>query len=289
MDFYKECKHITLDEIKDRINQMSLPPKLKKKTDKIKDKKEMCKLLAVAREAGTSEEFVKLVENLSPRQLDNRFESVMKREPIPTKFLKVVKPTFRFFHGRSVTRSAQIWNSSKSFKRVMWWAIDRITPLMYASTSIKGRDLDPSLRWDLYEASTKKEERLLKISKESVEWLQATLGDVKCEGKTLGWWLNKAFPIVNGKLKRISYIDNDRKMANCLCQHVGAIGYIAPEIKVPHDQGKMHKEALFCNPEIYLKLKKFSVFTTKKSQLSVERFLNGETSRITPDIVKEFK
>lgn len=293
MDFYKECKGLTIEEIKKREEYTTLPQSIKKKVNRLKNKKELCKLLSVAHEAnreGNAAEFFTLVQVAAElASLKPPPDSVQLRPPVPPKYLKKIKPSYRFYHGRSVTRSAKIWNSAKDFKRVMWWAIDRLTPLMYASTSIKGRELDSSLRWDLYEARTRKDETLLVISKESIEWIKNNLGDIKCEGKTLGWWLNEAFPIVRGKLHRLSYIASDRKMANCLCQNIGAIGYIAPEIKVKDGYGSLHKEALFCNPEKYLKLKKFLVFTTKKSQASVDEFLNGETSTLKPDIVKNFK
>lgn len=295
MDLYKECKNNTFEEIKKMDVYTSLPDPIKKKARKINKKKELCKFLAVAHEiekASKEGEFKEIVNivSLKPELLSSiDIESVMKRIKVPSRFFKIVKPTYRFFHGRSVTRSAKIWDSAKSFKRVMWWAIDMTTPLMYASTSIKGRELDSSLRWDLYEARVKKEEKLLVITKESIEWLNKYLGYLRCEGENLRYWLREAFPIIRNKLHRISYIESDRKMANCLCKHVGAIGYIASEIDVYDGPGQMHREVMFCNPEKHLKLKKFSVFTTKKSQESVEEYLNRETSRLKPDIVKEFK
>ncbi len=292
MDFYKECKNTTLEDIKKKVEYTTLPKTIKNKANRLKNKKELCKLLSVAHEAnkeGNAAEFFSLVQVAAELSSLNPIESVQMRPPVPTKYLKVIKPTYRFYHGRSVTRSANIWNSSKDFKRVMWWAIDRLTPLMYASTSIKGRELDSSLRWDLYEARTRKDEKLLVISKESIEWITEHFGNIQCEGKTVGWWINEAFPIVKGKLHRVSYVASDRKMAKCLCENIGAIGYIAPEIKVKNGNGELHKEALFCNPERYLRLKKFMVFTTKKSQASVEEFLNGNTSTLKPDIVKMFK
>lgn len=285
MDFYIECKNKTIEDIKQMDIFKSLPDTIKKRANRIKHKKELCKFIVVANETN-SLDFINIISNLPS---DMTIESVLKRIQIPSKYFKIVKPTYRFFHGRSVTRSAKIWNSAKSFKRVMWWAIDITTPLMYASTSIKGRELDSSLRWDLYEARVKKDEKLMLITIESIKWLIKNLGNLSCEGKTLGHWLNKTFPIKRGKLHRVSYIESDRKMANCLCTHIGAIGYIAPEIDVYDGFGQMHKEAMFCNPEKHLKLKKFSVFTTRKSQNSVEDYLNKENGRLRPDLAKEFK
>lgn len=286
MDYYKKCKNITIDEIKKREEYTFLPLSIKRKAAKLKSKKELCKLLAVAIEAnkeGSSREFFRLLE------VSNQISSLLSNPHPPKKFLKTIKPSYRFFHGRSVTRSAQIWKTAKSFKRVMWWAVERYTPLLYASTSIKGRQLDTSLRWDLYEARVKQNQELFIISKESIKWILDNIAYVKCEGRTLGSWIKEAFPIVNGKLKRESYIASDRSMAKCLCENVGTVGYLAPEIPVHDGVGRLHREAMFCNPAKYLKLKKYSVFTTKKSQKSVEDFLNERGTRVTPDIVKEFK
>lgn len=214
---------------------------------------------------------------------------INNRPPIPNKFIKIVKPTKRLYHGRSVTKSAEVWESSKSFRKIMWWAVEKVTPLMYASTSIKGRSLDRFYRWDVYEAHTKVPTRFLLINKESVKFLMDHYSDIKCEGLTVGKWLKEAFPMKKGKLYRRSHIDTDRKMAVCLCEHIHCAGYIANEIPVADGPGKLHKELLVCNPSDTLVLSRYLGFTTKKGQDSVERYLNEETTRIYPDIVKEFK
>lgn len=288
--YYRKCKRDpTIKELIQSKDFKSLPDDLKRKAKRL-TKKELCKLLAVAKEAnkeGDVKEFVSLVKITSfgpPKGL----ELNSKRPALPKKYTKVIGSSKRFYHGRAVTRSANIWNSSKSFKYVMWFALDRYTPLLYSSTSIKGRERDKKWRWDLYEARLRKEQRFLVISKESIEWLIKWYGDIRCEGKTVGRWLREAFPIVRGKLRRESYIESDKKMALCLCRNVKTIGYIAPEIKVLGESGNLHAEAMFCNPTKHLKLKKFSVFTTKKSQLSVEKFLDGKTSTLRPDLTKTF-
>jgi hypothetical protein len=172
----------------------------------------------------------------------------------------------------------------------MWWAVEKITPLMYASTSIKGRSLDPFYRWDFYEARVKQPLPFLVMNKRSVKYFMETpeIANVKCEGKTVGKWIKKAFPIKNGKLKRRSHIDSDRKMAICLCSHLHCVGYIADEIQIADGPGKLHKEVMVCIPEDTLKLKKYMAFSTKRAQRSVERYLNESTTKLLPDEINNY-
>ena len=207
---------------------------------------------------------------------------------IPKKFIKIIHPSKRLYHGRSVTKYAPHWTSESSFRHIMWWALEQTTPLMYASMSIKGRSLDTLLRWDIYETHLNEPSPFLIINKESIEFLTHEFNNVKCEGKTIGKWLREAFPIRNGKLYRRSHVDSDRKMALCLCDHIHCVGYIANEIPIIDGPGKLHKELLVCYPAHILKLTKYSSFNSPKSQLSVERFLKEQGRKLKPDTVVKF-
>lgn len=205
---------------------------------------------------------------------------------LPKKYTRIVKPTRRLYHGRNVTKNADVWSSNNDLRKIMWWALEKTTPLMYASTSIKGRSLDLSYRWDVYEARVKVPTNFLLISKDSIEYLlnRDDIGYLKCEGKTVGKWLKKAFPIIRGKLYRNSHIDSDRKMAICLCKYLGCAGYISDEIKVVRGPGALHKELLVCNPKKTLTLNKYMGFDTHKGYRSVENYLNEKTTKLIPDI-----
>jgi hypothetical protein len=207
---------------------------------------------------------------------------------LPDKFVRIVKPSRKLYHGRSVTRNTDVWESSDDFRKIMWWALDKVTPLMYASTSIKGRSLDKFYRWDVYESNTVSDMRFLLITKQSILFLMENFSDVRCEGKTLGKWLKKAFPIINGKLYRRSHIDTDRKMAICMCEHVSCVGYIANEIPVSDGPGKLHKEIMICAPSKTLKLKKYMGFVTSRGQDSVEKYLQEKTTTLRPDVIKTY-
>lgn len=257
-------------------------------------KKELCKLLTIIYQAnkdGSSEQFFSLLNMVGGKNPESvKLKEVCDTNVIPKQFIRIVKPTKRLYHGRSVTKAAGIWESEKDFRKIMWWAVDKITPLLYASTSIKGRSLDPFYRWDVYEARVKEPLPFLLITKKSIEYILNTpeLANIKCEGKTIGKWIKKAFPIRKGKLKRRSHIDSDRKMSQCLCGHLNCVGYIADEIDVIDGPGKLHKEVLVCSPEETLKLKQYTTFSTKKGQQSVERYLNEETQKLLPDEVKNY-
>lgn len=220
---------------------------------------------------------------------DGKCGTMNATTPLPKKFIKTVTSSKRLYHGRSVSKHTEIWSSEKSFRKIMWWAVERVTPLMYASTSIKGRSLDRFYRWDVYESRLKASTDFLIINKESIVFLMENYSDIKCEGLTVGKWLKEAFPIRKGKLYRRSHIDTDRKMAVCLCEHIHCGGYIADEIPVSDGPGRLHKEMLVCSPAETLKLVKYIGFSTAKAQNSVEKYLNRETNVLKPDIIKDFK
>lgn len=252
---YDDCISKTLDELKKTKAYKNLPPTIDKSN---LSKKKLCKALVKFR-----------------------------CEDLPKKYTKIVKPSRRLYHGRSVNKNADIWSSSQDFRKIMWWALEKITPLMYASTSIKGRSLDNFYRWDVYEARMKEPTKFLSITKESVEYLMSRddVGALRCEGKTVGRWLKKAFPIKRGKLYRRSHIDSDRKMAVCLCRYLGCAGYISQEIKVIDGPGALHKELLVCDPKRTLRLHEYNGFSTKKGYESVEKYLDEKTTRLKPDKV----
>ena len=254
-------------------------------------KKKLCKIIRIihrANKEGSSKQFFGLLQSLGGG--GDNCKHIATAKSLPKKFIRIVKPSRKLYHGRSVTKSAGVWESAKDLRKIMWWAVEKITPLMYASTSIKGRSLDSFYRWDVYEASVKKPTRFLVISKESIQYFleNTEISNLKCEGKTVGKWLKKAFPVKKGKLKRRSHIDSDRKMATCLCNHLSCVGYIADEIDVVDGPGKLHKEVLVCVPENTLRLVQYMSFSTKKGQRSVERYLNETTTKLLPDILKKY-
>lgn len=272
-DFLKKCLSMPVIKLKNIKEYKQIPKdiKLPKMT-----KQQLCKLLAIIHESN-KKDLLNILRILSTNTVQS----------LPKKFIRIVKPSKRLYHGRNVGHSSGIWKNNKDLKRIMWWAIDRVTPLVYASTSMKGMSLDPFHRWDIYEAHMKKNTSLLFISKQSIEYILDTpeISNLQCEGKTVGKWLRKAFPIIRGKLKRRSYIESDRKMAICLCNHIGCCGYIANEIPVVNGPGALHKEILICIPSESLKLHKYISFTTKKGRLSVEKYLNKKTTKLSPDKV----
>jgi len=255
---YEECLSKTLDQLKSTKAYDKLPSNIDKSN---LTKKQLCKALVKYR-----------------------------CEDLPKRFLRIVKPTRRLYHGRSVTKSAKIWDSSNNFKKIMWWALEKITPLVYASTGIKGRSLDSFYRWDVYEARTRTPTKFLLMTKQSVEYLMSRddVGALRCEGKTVSKWLKKAFPIKRGRLYRRSHINSDRKMAICLCRYLGCAGYISDEIRVIDGPGALHKEILVCDPKRTLRLHEYMGFSTKKGYRSVMRFLNEKTTKLTPDKYKKY-
>lgn len=296
-DFDKRCAKMSTSELKKLPEYRQIP----KDIDKSKlTTQELCKIINVIHQSnreGTSRQFFELVRMLGgksqPIQSQKIYvppEDCNAPSKFPKKFIRIIKPSRKLYHGRSVTKGAGIWESEKDFRKIMWWAVEKITPLMYASTSIKGRSLDPFYRWDVYEARVKQELPFLVMNKNSVEHILNTpeIANVKCEGKTVGKWLKKAFPIKKGKIHRRSHIDTDRKMAVCLCSHLHCVGYIADEIDVADGPGKLHKEVLVCVPQDTLILKKYMSFSSKRGQRSVEQYLNERSSKLLPDEVNEY-
>jgi len=279
---------MTKEELKKTKEYAEVPTQIKKST---LPKDELCKLLAVVHAAereGDADEFFGLLGMVQKVVKDPSLVKIKPRPPLPEKFAKVIKPTYRLFHGRSASRSGNIWKSSHLFRKVMWFAVEMVTPLVYASMSPKGGELDKSHRWDLYEVRVKKPVKMLVISKESIQFIISEYGDVKCDGKTLRRWIKEAFPIKRGKLYRNSYISSDRKMASCLCASLDIVGYISPEIKVPSGFGVFHREAMFCNPAGALRLVAYRGFSTKSAQESVRKFLDGVSRKLQPDVWKKF-
>ncbi len=287
--FYEECMLLSMPELKRIKEYKHLPSRISKRQ---LSKHELCKVLTVIHQAnieGNSKEFFEGLKSIGGSKQLLPLHPLPGTPPqIPNKYIRVITQSRRLYHGRSVSKSAAIWESEDSFKNVMWWALERITPLMYASTSIMGRSVDNFYRWDVYEAHLKQPTRFLVISKQSVQYLLDHYGHIKCEGDTLKHWLKEAFPIKNGKLYRRSHIDTDRKMAACMCAHIGCGGYIANEIPVVDGPGKLHKEMLICDPKVVLKLKKYMGFSTIRAQQSVEDVLNEFGTRLKPDVTKTF-
>lgn len=275
-DYYSKFESLTLDKLKKTKEYKRIPAHLNKSKLNKKQLVKLLTIIAIAKE--------KALSSKSRGGSDSCSMSILK------KYTKIVKPTRKLYHGRNVTKNAGVWESNKDFKRIMWWALERVTPLMYASTSIKGRSLDKFYRWDVYEARVAKNTRFLLITKESIQYLLSLpkITRLQCEGNTVGKWLKKAFPIIKGRLKRRSYIDSDRKMASCLCYHIDCSGYIADEIPVVDGPGALHKEIMVCVPEKTLKLKKYMGFSTNKGQTNVEQYLNEKTTKLRPDIIKIF-
>ena len=284
--FYDSCSKMSLPELKGTPEYRLIPKHIKKSE---LTKPDLCKLLAIIHQAnldGDSREFFDMLKTIGGSKSVHKVPVVHQPPQVPNKYIRVIEPSRKLYHGRSVSKSAGVWETEDDFKKVMWWALERITPLMYASTSIKGRSLDNFYRWDVYESHLKRSTRFLVISKQSVQYLIEHYGHIKCEGETLGKWLKETFPIKNGKLYRYSHIDTDRKMAACMCAHIECGGYIASEIPIVDGPGKLHKEILVCDPKDTLKLKKYMGFSTRSGQQSVEDFLNELTTRLKPDTVK---
>lgn len=306
-DFDKKCNTLTIAQLKKLPEYKQIPKEINKSE---LSKKSLCKLLKIihaSNREGSSSQFFDLVKSLSLKnKTTNKIggKSLQKSRPSPRlfkpkecnvpqlakKYIRVIKPTRRLYHGRSISKNADVWESSKDLRKIMWWALEKITPLMYASTSIKGRSLDSFYRWDVYEARVKQHMPFLLMNKQSIQYFINTpeISELKCEGKTVGKWLKKAFPIKNGRLKRRSHIDSDRKMAICLCTNLSCVGYIADEIAVVEGPGKLHKEIMVCVPEETLVLKKYMGFSSKRGQRSVERYLNETTTKLLPDSIKKY-
>jgi len=301
-DFKQKCALMSKSELEKLPEYKQIPKEINVKS---LTTKELCKVINIVHQAnkdGSSRQFFGLLNMIGG---DTALSKSLKIQPqpqpqqiikdcnantgqLPSQFIRIINPSRKLYHGRSVTRSAGVWESENDFKKIMWWAVERITPLMYASTSIKGRSLDPFYRWDIYEAHVKEPLPFLVMNKKSVMYFMENpeISEMKCEGKTVGKWLKKAFPIKNGKLKRRSHIDSDRKMAICLCSHLHCVGYIANQIQVVDGPGKLHKEVMICVPQETLKLDKYMTFSTKAAQLSVERYLNESTTKLLPDEIK---
>ena len=291
-DFDEKCLSMTLKELKKLPEYIQIPKDLHRSQ---LSKTQLCKIIRIIHQAnkeGSSRQFFGLLHMMGGKtEIKISTPEICNATELPKNFIRIINPSRKLYHGRSVTRSAGVWESHKDFKRIMWWAVEKITPLMYASTSIKGRSLDPFYRWDIYEGCVKEPMPFLVMNKKSVKYFLETpeIADVKCEGKTVGKWLKKTFPIKNGKLKRRSHIDSDRKMATCLCSHLNCVGYIADEIQVVDGPGKLHKEVMVCIPEHTLRLKKYMTFSSKQGQRSVERYLNESTTKLLPDKVINYK
>lgn len=274
-----QIKKLTIKQIKN-IQEYKRIIKHIKKYNKYErmTKKQIYNLLVFLSDIHDENELIFFFKNMYTKTC-----SLEQQVFIPKKFIRIIMPTKRLYHGRNVHNTTKRWDGSKNLHQIMWWALERTTPLVYAKTAFNNNERH---RWDVYEARLKHATPFLIISKQSIEYLLSIpkLKNLKCEGKTVGAWIKGAFPIIRGELKRRSYIESDRNMAICLCKSIGCYGYVANEIPVANAKGSLHKEILICDPPQQIKLYKFISFKTKKGKENVQRYLNERTTKLTPDI-----